>query len=165
MPDVPRGVVVVDTTPIIALSIIGQLQLLESLYGEVWIPPAVSAEVAAGGSRPGAAELQRAAFVRVATLVNPSQADMLSDLDRGEAEVIALARERRAGLVILDERLARRHAVRLGLTVTGALGVLIQAKRRGYVAAVRPLLDQLRAGGMYLDDGLVRRTLELAGET
>lgn len=111
MPDALRRVVVVDTTPIIALSIIGQLQLLESLYGEVWIPPAVNAEVAAGGSRPGAAELQRAAFVRVATLEDPSQADLLSDLDRGEAEVIALARERRADLVILDERLARRHAM------------------------------------------------------
>ena len=165
MPDAPRGVVVVDTTPIIALSIIGQLQLLEALYGEVWIPPAVNAEVMAGGSRPGAAELQRAAFVRVAVLADPSQADMLSDLDRGEAEVIALAREQQSGLVILDERLARRHAMRLGLTVTGVLGVLIQAKRQGHVEAVRPLLDQLRAGGIHLDDGLIQTTLALAGET
>jgi len=97
MPDAPRGVVVVDTTPIIALCMIGQLRLLGSLYGEVWIPPAVHAEVKAGGSRPGAAELQRAVFVRVAALADPSQADLLSDLDRGEAEVIALAREQQAG--------------------------------------------------------------------
>jgi uncharacterized protein len=89
---------------------------------------------------------------------------LLSDLDRGEAEVIALARERAADLVILDERLARRHAQRLGLKVTGTLGVLLHAKNRGHVEAIRPLLDQLRAGGIRLSDELVDRTLALAGE-
>jgi hypothetical protein len=52
MPDAPLRTVVVNTTPIIALSIVGRLHLLQALYGEVWIPPAVHDEVMSGGGRP-----------------------------------------------------------------------------------------------------------------
>ena len=45
--------VVVNTTPIIALALIGQLDLLQHLYGEVMIPPAVQAEVLVGGPSGG----------------------------------------------------------------------------------------------------------------
>jgi predicted nucleic acid-binding protein len=89
---------------------------------------------------------------------------LLSDLDRGEAEVIALAQELNADLVIVDERLARRHARRLGLTLTGTLGVLLKAKERRLVPAVGPLISQLRQDGIRLDDALVAEALDLAGE-
>jgi len=120
--------VVVNTTPIIALALIGQLDLLQHLYGEVMIPPAVQAEVLVGGpSGVGVAGLQTANWIRTVPLQDPRRADLLSDLDRGEAEVIALAQELNAELVIIDERLARRHAQRLGLALTGVLGVLLKA--------------------------------------
>ena len=57
--------------------------------------------------------------------------------------------------MIIDERLARRHAKRLGLTLTGTLGVLLKAKERGLVPTVEPLIDELRQGGIRLDDALV----------
>ncbi len=126
----------------------------------------VRAEVQAGGSRGiGVIELQSANWIRTVLLQDPGRADLLSDLDRGEAEVIALAQELKADLVILDERLARRHARRLGLTLTGTLGVLLKAKERGLVPAVGPLIDQLRQGGIRLGDALVAETLRLAGES
>jgi len=164
MPERTRTIVV-NTTPIIALALIGQLELLRHLYGEVVIPPAVEAEVLAGdpGST-GAAELQRAHWIQTVSMQDPRRADLLSDLDRGEAEVIALAQELNAELVIIDERLARRHAKRLGLTLTGTLGVLLKAKERGLVPAVGPLMDQLRQVGIWLDDVLVAEVLRLAGE-
>ena len=103
------GVVVVNTTPIIALSLVNQLDLLRRLYVEILIPPAVQAEVRAGGaSGVGVVELQQAYWIRITPLQDPRRADLLSDLDRGEAEVIALAQERNADLVIIDERLAQR---------------------------------------------------------
>ncbi len=164
MPEQTRTVIV-NTTPIIALSLIGQLDLLQRLYGEVVVPPAVQAEVLAGGpGSPGVAELQRANWIRVVSLPDPRRADLLSDLERGEAEVIALAQDLNAGLVIIDERLARRHAKRLGLTLTGTLGVLLKAKELGFVPAVGPLINRLRQGGIRLDDVLVAETLGLAGE-
>jgi uncharacterized protein len=84
----------------------------------------------------------------------------LSDLDRGEAEVLALAQERRADLVIMDERLGRR----LGFTLTGVLGVLLRAKQQNHLGQLHPLITQLQQGGIRLSDPLVERVLELAGE-
>jgi predicted nucleic acid-binding protein len=164
MPERTRTVVV-NTTPIIALALIGQLDLLRHLYGEVVIPPAVQAEVLAGGPGSiGVTELQGANWIQTVSMQDPRRADLLSDLDRGEAEVIALAQELNAELVIIDERLARRHAKRLGLTLTGTLGVLLKARERGLVPAVGPLIDQLRQGDIWLDDALVAEALRLAGE-
>jgi predicted nucleic acid-binding protein len=156
--------VVTNTTPIIALSLVGQLSLLKQLYGEVLIPPAVYDEIVAGGSRVGVAEVQAADWLRQVLLSDPGRADLLADLDRGEAEAIALAQERQADLLLLDERLARRHAQRLGLAITGTLGVLLRAKQQGLVPEIRPFTEQLQRSGIRLSDALVARTLQLAGE-
>ncbi len=88
----------------------------------------------------------------------------MSDLDRGEAEVIALAQERRADLVVIDERLGRRHAKRLGLPVTGTLGVLLKAKRMGFLSEVAPVIRAIRQQGIRLGDSLVAEVLALADE-
>ncbi len=97
-------------------------------------------------------------------MLDPGRADLLSDLDRGEAEAIVLAQDLNAELLIMDERLARRHAQRLGLTLTGVLGVLLKAKQQGLVPLVKPLIEQLRQGGIWLSDALVDEALKLAGE-
>jgi predicted nucleic acid-binding protein len=91
-------------------------------------------------------------------------ADLLVDLDRGEAEVLALALEQQADLVILDERLARHHARRLGLPLTGTLGVLLRAKQQGLVPSVRILVDELQRSGIWLSARVVDEALSLAGE-
>jgi predicted nucleic acid-binding protein len=70
-----------------------------------------------------------------------------------------------AQLIIIDERLARRHAKRLGLTLTGTLGVLLKAKERGVIPVIAPLIDQLRQGGIRLSQAVVTEALELAGES
>jgi predicted nucleic acid-binding protein len=159
------GAVVVNSTPIIALALVGQLDLLRLLYGEVVIPEAVRAEVLHGARRRiGAAELQRADWIRTVPLRDARRADLLSDLDRGEAEVLALAQELEAALVVIDERLGRRHARRLGLPLTGSLGILLRAKAAGHLTAVRPAVQGIRAGGIRLSDALVQRVLDLASE-
>ena len=96
MPERPQ-LAVADSTPIIALALIGKLGLLRQLYGQVVTPSAVRAEVLAGGSAGvGRVELRDAAWLRVVSLQDPRRADLLADLDRGEAEVIALAGMRQA---------------------------------------------------------------------
>ena len=73
--------------------------------------------------------------------------------------------ESRAGLILLDEHRGRRAAKRLGLTVTGTLGVLIAAKDRGLLASVRPVLDALRTdAGFWIDDNLYNAALAAANE-
>ena len=164
MPE-PERLVVVNTTPIIALTIANQLPLLQRLYSQVLIPPTVQAEVMAGGaSGVGVRELQAASWVQVMPLQDPQRANLLTDLDRGEAEVLALAQELKAGLVIIDERLARRHARHLGLALTGTLGVLFRVKQLQLISAVQPLITAIHNGGIWLSDALVAKALTLAGE-
>lgn len=73
---------------------------------------------------------------------------MSRELDKGEAEAIALALELGADQVLIDERRGRRIAARLNLRYTGILGILVEAKNRGLISEVKPLLDALidRAG-------------------
>jgi predicted nucleic acid-binding protein len=69
-----------------------------------------------------------------------------------------------ADLVVIDERLARHHTKRLGLTLTGTLGVLLRAKYAGLVPSIAPLVEQLLRGGIRLGDSVVAEALRLAGE-
>ncbi len=164
MPE-PAQLVVVNATPIISLALINHLPLLHTLYGEVHVPPAVQSEVLAGGPQAsGVAELQSATWIRNTPLADPRRADLLSDLDRGEAEVIALAQELRANLVIIDERLARLVAKRLDIPLTGTVGVLLRAKASGLLPAVAPLLHTLQQNGIRLGPEIVAEALKLAGE-
>jgi hypothetical protein len=160
-------IVVVNATPIISLALIDQLDLLRQLYDEIIIPNAIYDEVLAGGSSGiGIIELERSDWIRVVALKDPSRAELLLfELDRGEAEVIALAQEKNADLVIVDERLARSHARRLGLTLTGTLGVLLRAKQNQLIPEVKPLIMELQRAGIYLGKDLVIETLRLAGES
>ena len=120
-PDDAR-IVVSNTTPIIALGLVERLDILSALYEEVVVPEAVQGELRAG---PESKRLSlEAAPVRVMPIRDSSHASLISDLDRGEAEAIALALEERARLLIIDERLGRAHARRLGIPLTGTLGVL-----------------------------------------
>jgi predicted nucleic acid-binding protein len=88
------------------------------------------------------------------------------DLDRGEAETIALALELGADLVLLDEREGRHAAQRLELRVAGIVGILLEARSRGSVDTIRPHLDALRhKAGFYLAEQVYHSALALAGES
>lgn len=138
---------------------------MRALYFEVLAPNAVFVEVMAGGrALVGANELRQTSWIRKVELADPTRADLLSDLDRGEAEAIALAQEVQADLLIVDERLARRYAQHLGIPMSGTLGVLLKAKQTGLIAEVGPFIARLEEGGIRLGASLIRRTLELAGE-
>jgi len=87
------------------------------------------------------------------------------DLDEGESEVIALAVEREATLILLDETDARQIAERYKLPKTGIIGVLMRAKREGKIMSLRVELDKLRAlGGFWIADELYEQALRAVGE-
>ena len=159
------GPVVTDTGPLIALAAIKQLELLAALYGQVLIPSAVMQEVAAGRERPAASEIEDAKWA-VKTVVSAELDPLLADeLGAGEAAAIALARATRARLVLLDDRRARRVArLAYGLKVKGVAGILVQAKRGGFIPEVTASLLELRAQGYYLSDRVIARARREAGE-
>ena len=160
----PAGPVIVNSTPLIALWSVNRLELLRDLFGEVLIPQAVHDEFLAVEPAARAQALTHATWIKPTFLAFPNRALEFNGLDRGEAEVLALADERQASVVVIDERRARRYATRLGIPVTGTIGLLILAKQDGLVDAVGPLLERLQAIGLYLHRDLVRHALITAGE-
>lgn len=155
-----------DSSPLILYARIGQLGLLHALFDEVVVPPAVWWEVVTeGAGRYGATELPRSAWIRLVPLPPTGLLSSVRLLDRGEAEAITLSVALSLdGPVILDDRRARRIALDLGLRVVGSAGLLNLAKQVGVTPTVRPLLDELRAAGLYLSDAAADRFLDAAGE-
>ena len=110
------------------------------------------------------ASLTDAPWIRVISLAQPRRVLAYAGLDRGEAEVLTLAEESSARLVIIDELAGRRYARRMELPLTGTLGVLLLAKESGLVNSVQPLIETLLQSGMYMGEDLIEHVLRLAGE-
>jgi uncharacterized protein len=163
-------IIVSDTSPLSGLAIIGSLSLLQQLYEQVLIPPAVANELARGGEDDDRITLVLSLnWIEVRQPTNVQLVAMLENernLDRGEAEAIVLALELGADELLIDERLGRREANQRGLSIIGLLGVLLVAKRRGMVVAVRPLVDDLMVqAGFRVSGQLYTEILIAAGES
>ncbi|MCA9942596.1 MAG: DUF3368 domain-containing protein [Anaerolineales bacterium] len=159
--------IVTNTGPLVILAKIDQLGLLQQMFRSIAIPPAVHRELLAK-SGPEVSRLD-AALKQFIEIVGepefpPAVKIVIEHLDAGEQQAIALAYVRNTMLVI-DERLGRQAARQLGLAVTGSTGVLIEAKKRGYIPAVRPLLEAARQQGYWLSDELINIAAKMAGET
>jgi len=157
-------VVIADTGPLLTLSWIHRIGLLDDLFDRVVVPFDVWAELA---HRPDASEPPQVAALEhlefsPPEFVVPEEAALL---DPGEQAVVALAARRfPQAVVLIDEKRGRRAATALGLHVVGSLGVLLEGKRHGLVASVAPLVSELISSGVYFGPLLVRRVLEAAGE-
>jgi hypothetical protein len=153
--------------PLINLAIIGHLDLIPHLFHSVILPQRVFEEiVTAGAGLPGAAEIRRAGWVEVRASHNQSLVQSLQkELDPGESEAIALALEMGADLILMDEDLGRKIALRYGLQPLGVLGILLKVKQLGLIPAVKPLLESLIAEArFFIHQKLYDDVLQLAGE-
>lgn len=160
-------IVVSNTSPITNLAAINQLNLLQQLYSHIIIPEAVTRELTNVGTIvPGATEVQTFEWIQVQTITNRSTVISLQlELDEGEAEAIILASELKADLLLLDERRGYQVASRYGLQVKGVLGVLIAAKSRGLIPAVKPVMDELIGiAGFWVTEQLYNRVLQMVNE-
>jgi uncharacterized protein len=168
MSDMP--LVINDTSTLIHLAAIGKLALLRDLYQKITVPSAVWKEVVEGGKgRVGTVEIEAARQTGWIAIMPPTNELLIRllkrDLDEGESEVIALAIERQANLILLDETDARQIAERYSLPKTGVIGVLIRAKREGKIASLQAELDKLRSqGGFWIAEKLYQQALRAVGE-
>ncbi len=160
--------VVCNSSVLISLSLIGQLELIHQRFpAGILIPAAVWQEVVEDGQgRGGAQQVAAASWIEA---LNVSDNDLVSllkaSLDAGEAEAIVLAKEQRAHVVLLDEKDARVLAGKLGLSVLGTVGILIWAKRTRLIPSLRRQLDELqRVGKFRLSRALYLEALRAAGE-
>lgn len=150
--------VVSNSSPVIALHRIGRLGLLEAVFGNIEVPPAVVREVTIRTSLPQ--------WITETSLTQPIGAQILrASLGAGESEAIALALEREPQFLLLDDWPARRLALRLTLPVAGTLAVLVLAKRRGVIPSIKPEINNLMSSGFRASLAVVDEVLKAAGES
>ncbi|MGD1905546.1 MAG: DUF3368 domain-containing protein [Leptolyngbyaceae cyanobacterium] len=161
-------IIVSDTSPINNLAAIHQLHLLHQLYGTVLIPEAVYRELTDPDFPvAGVTEVQQLDWIQIRRVNKRDILEALSgELDLGEAEAISLAVELQADQVLMDERRGRLIAARFALRYTGIMGILVEAKARGLIVAVKPLLDALiHQAGFWVSESLYNTVLERVGES
>lgn len=159
--------IVSNTSPLSNLAVIGEISLLQQIYPRILIPPIVYTELMC------LPEIQTPIVTLIATgwleVQTPENLQLVQSLERtldpGESAAIALASERNADRLLIDERLGRRTATQYGLKIRGILGILVKAKEEGLISAAKPLLDRLvNEAGFRVGQALYIRTLQESGE-
>ena len=158
-------IIIADSSPLIGLARIGQLQLLQKLGRRVIAPTAVWVEVTASQKdAPGAREIARETWIEVREADAQVVAPLLVLLGKGEAEAIALAQANPAAVLLLDDLRARKVAERLRLRRMGTVALLGRAKHEGLIQRIKPCIDALLANGIFIHPDLVSAALKEVGE-
>jgi len=156
--------IISDTSPITNLLRVGKLEILKELYGEVIVPQKVYEELCNYENQKELIDGKD--WIVVRTVMDIEQVkSLLEYLDVGEAEAIILAKEMKADLLIVDEKKGRKTAEEYGLKIIGILGVLVEGKRKGYIAELKPILDKLKNEvGFRMSERLYKGILKAVNE-
>jgi predicted nucleic acid-binding protein len=148
-------VVVSDTSCLITLTNIDELHLLQKLYGTILTTHDVATEF--GGNLPG--------WIEVISPIDLQKQQILEfHVDKGEASAIVMALEQKADLIVLDDLKARKSAERLGLEITGTLGIIIKAKQSGEIDSIKPILKKLQSTNFRISKELIAEAIRIADE-
>lgn len=157
-------IVVSNSTILIGLAKINKLELLNKLFSKVYIPDAVFSELTQT-KKIGASDIKNASYLERKSPKDVKEvALLLGNLDRGEAEVLALSKELNADLVLVDEEKARKVVVIAGFEVMGLMGVLLMAKRYGLLKDIKPLIEELKKKKFRISEDIVAEILKSARE-
>ena len=157
--------VIINSTPIIALCKVDQLEILHKLYGEVYIPQAVFREITEKNDIVKQ-RITSCEWIHVESVKDTDSRKMYkAKLHDGEVEVMIMAQECECEhLVIIDDGAARKTADYLGLRLTGTLGVLIKAKQLGFLDSIMDVVAKMEAHQIYFSDELKAQVRRLAKE-
>ena len=129
------------------------MNLLLDQFHEVWIPSAVETElqnIPDAMVRKTIDVARQQGWLKLRATTDAALVSLLTvELHLGEAEAIALALEMKADRLLMDEREGRAMARQLGLELTGVLGILLRAKKKGQIKAIRPEIDALRSNARF----------------
>jgi len=157
-------IVICDSSPLIALSIVNKLDLLDQLFEKVLVPVSVFNELTIVGKP----EALRIAAWTQGKVVAAEDMQLVRSfsllLDTGEAEAMALYFEKKADYLLIDEKKGRKIAAYNKMNVVGSLGILLLSKQKGLIPSVKPLLECLQQSYIRISDKLYLKTLELAKE-
>lgn len=158
--------VVCDTSFLLYLGRVEHLHLLSKLFELVYVPEAVVLELDAGRLlRPDTINPRKIDWITRVTVTEDELQKLPSNkLGQGEREVIAYAHAHDCCIAGLDDWQARLLAEQLGVPVIGIVGIVIKAKRSGFITSVQDLLKRMQQQGFFLSDAVHREALRLAEE-
>ncbi len=152
-----------NTTPFIALSSIGRIDLLPKLFDVIHVSKSVISECEAGG-KIIVTDLSCFDWIKIIDDIKGPMLPVLFELDQGEKQTIALALDSSADLVIIDEKIGRNVAEYLGLKVTGTLGILAKAKQMNEIESFRECCQQMMKQGIRYNTELIEKICKKLGE-
>jgi predicted nucleic acid-binding protein len=156
---------IVDSSPLILLAKVGQLDLLCAGVPEILVPDAVFSEVGGHGlTDPVFYQIQNTNWLRIVPAPPTPPRVLVWGLGAGESAVLTIALTHPECEAILDDRDARRCAQALSIGVRGTIGLVILAKQIGLLPSARPVVEQLRHVGLFLTDDMANQALALVGE-
>ena len=154
-------VVVSDTSPLLNLSLIDRLGLLEDQFNGLQVPIAVWDEIQRGEKGKSSLEdLREKGFLELVEADKDGLfKELMSDLDLGESAAIRYPIGKEADLILLDEREGRKRAKRHGLNSTGVIGILLRANEKKDID-MKEELDSLEEAGFWISEDLCQKILE-----
>jgi len=147
--------IIADSSCLILLDKIQELELLKKLFGKVIITSIIAGEF--GNPLPEWISIKNAEDKNYQNILELS-------VDKGEASAIALAVEQQDCLLILDDQKARKLAAELKLKYTGTIALLVEAKNKGYISSVRPVIGKIKKTNFRISTELEKKILKSAGE-
>lgn len=156
--------IVVNSTPLIILGKIDELEILKNLYGEIIIPQAVFEEVTSKNDFTKE-KILNSSWIKILEVQDKTNRKIYqSKLHDGEVEVMMLAKEISADLLIIDDNAAKKTAKFLEFKVTGTLGILLKAKSEKIISEVKPILEKMLEKSFYISEEVIKLVLKTAGE-
>ncbi len=137
--------IISDTNCLILLDNIGELEILQKLFGTIITTSQVAIEF--GQSLPPWVEIQEPADKNYQSIIE-------AYVDKGEASAIALAIELEDCLLIIDDLKGRKFASQIGLTIIGTIGVIVDAKLAGIIPFVKPILAKIKSTNFRITEQL-----------
>ena len=157
-------IIIADSSPLISFAILNKLDILDQIFDDIYIPAAVYSEITQQ-DKPYSQKLKIFAQNRIKNIDNQLAVQLLqSELDIGESEAIVLAKENNIPNILIDEYKGRKAARVCGLFPIGTIGVLLQAKKKNLITAIRPELNKLVTNQRRIAKKLYDKALELAEE-
>ena len=161
-------IVVADTTPLISLLKIEKLDLLEKLFGKVYIPTGVYQELTANPSfKSEAGSIEQCKYIQVENISDQRAVELLrraTGLDRGESEAIVLTDEQQGNLLLMDEAKGSSVAKKMGIRILGPIGILMIAleKQKITYTEIVQSIEILRNSGRHIKNELYEELLRAA---
>lgn len=163
-------IVVSDTTPLISLMKIGQLELVHKLFGEIQIPQAVFDELTSNRRFPDESrQIKECNYINTVVVDDINAVKLLrrsTGLDAGESEAIILSDVEKATYLLMDEVKGRIVAKQMGIKTMGTVGLLMIAHSEGLLdkSEIMECIDILKNTGRHISNNLYKQLIDVINE-